>query len=268
MFISSNLVFLELHKTGTTHVQKILDEVLDGDIRGKHNQLKRTVFDQNTLYLGSIWNPWAWYCSLWSYGCDSAGMLYGKLTRTRRRLGRPLHWMSRPRETYGETLRLPSKDWRETYRDARDPEAFRTWLKMLLDSPHRRDIGEGYGSSPVSSVCGLMTYRYLRLFCTFRGEDAALKKLLSAQEVERYEQQNNFITHFVRTESLERDLFAILSESGITLSDAAEDKVLNMPKTNSSVRPLGLADYYDEETAALVARKDWILIDKFGYRLE
>ena len=81
MFISNKLVYLELHKTGCSHIRRILSIALDGELAGKHNKATKDLFTERRVFVGSVRNPWAWYVSLWGYGCDGNGVLHQRLTR-------------------------------------------------------------------------------------------------------------------------------------------------------------------------------------------
>jgi hypothetical protein len=74
MFISNKVVFLELHKTGSSLLRKLFksEGVLAGEIIGKNNQISNNLLTQDSIIVGSIRNPWDWYVSLWAYGCDEA----------------------------------------------------------------------------------------------------------------------------------------------------------------------------------------------------
>jgi len=55
MFVSEKIVFLELHKTGGSHIGHLLSSLLEGEQVGKHNTLKGLY--RNRTILGSIRNP-------------------------------------------------------------------------------------------------------------------------------------------------------------------------------------------------------------------
>lgn len=95
MFVSERFVYLELHKTGCTHIRDILNELLDGGLIGKHNQATPELFRQRKIFFGSVRNPWEWYTSLWAYGCDNRGALFNNVTRASRSI-RELGWQSNP----------------------------------------------------------------------------------------------------------------------------------------------------------------------------
>ncbi len=244
MFVSDRLVFLELHKTGCTRIRSILATLLDGELIGNHNRADPALLDGTRAFLGSVRDPWVWYTSLWAYGCDGKGGLYHALT-------------SRSRN---------AEAWKETYRNSNDAEAFRTWLRMMHDRRHFSDIGEGYSDSPVGLAAGFMTYRYLLLFCTTRGQQEVLNRLCSLFQLRLYEAQNCFIDHFIRNENLEEDLFHALEKCGEEIPDEKKLKVLGSPRLNTSSKRHGPEFYYDIETTRIVAEREQLIIEKFDYR--
>jgi hypothetical protein len=62
MFVADGLVYLELQKTGGSHICRLLEQYANGRPEGKHNRLTA---EYSTHYvIGSIRNPWDWYVSL------------------------------------------------------------------------------------------------------------------------------------------------------------------------------------------------------------
>lgn len=242
MFISDKFVFLELHKTGCTHIRKTLNYLLDGELIGSHNQASRDLFTEERIFLGSIRDPWEWYISLWAYGCDNKGGVFHNL----------LHSKNRQR-------------WRETYINTSNAEAFRTWLHMMHDPENFADIGEGYSECSVSRISGLMTYRYLYLFCTKVGEQQNLNQQPTFENIKNYDNENCFIDRFIRTENLEANLFRCIEEFGVNIPNNMKSEVLSIPKSNTSSRKFGPEYYYDIRSENLVAERERLIIDKFGY---
>lgn len=265
-------MFLELHKTGTSHIVRILSELIPGRQVGKHNQAKKILFDEGRLFLGSVRNPWEWYCSLWAYGCDQKGSVFGNVTRPNSIRG--LGWRRNPIKA---TLRLKAmlrllharnpERWRKTYRDVNDPGAFREWLNLLHSSDSLNAIGEGYGETPLSEFCGLMTYRFLYLFCTTEGDEEVLDSLVTLASVRRYCDEECFIDYFIRNENLVNDLFAGLERLGVLISDEQAASIKFMPRTNTSSRRMKVYQYYDDQTEQLVLNRDRIIVEKFGYQM-
>lgn len=266
MFLASNLVFLELHKTGCTHIRDTLSALVPGKFSGKHNQVPRELLTPETSILGSIRNPWDWYVSLWAYGCGEKGSIYSKSTRRHRVKIRGNGWRNDPvtaMQTFVHSIRRKPDRWLRTYADPTDPGCFREWLRMINDPATYHDIGEGYGASPVSTIAGVLTYRFVTLFCRADGE--ALPNFRNAADLKDFEDKQSFVTHFIRNENLENDLFDALTAIGLQISDTSKKATRAAPKTNTSSRKRDTAYYYDSTSLDLVAQREKLIIDKFGY---
>lgn len=265
MFISDRIVFLELHKTGCTHIRDLLSTLLEGDLVGKHNQAEESLFDGRRAFWGSVRDPWEWYCSLWAYGCDSKGSVYGSVLREGRKI-RGLGWRSNP---FRATLMLLSQTdperWRATYEDVNDPENFRAWMRLVHSPKTCHAVGDGYPKFGATGDCGLMTFRYLKLFCTKAGHSARLSALRTYEDVAAYEAKFGFIDHFIRNDLLEEDLFAGLDDLGIPIPEETIAWMRSKPRTNTSSRSRSLAYYYDAETERLVLEREKLIVKKFAY---
>ena len=269
MFLTENLVFLELHKTGCTHIRNNLNALLPGQFSGKHNQVPRRLLTPNAKILGSIRNPWDWYVSLWAYGCGNKGAIHSKVTRKHRVKFRGTGWRNEPSNalhTFLRSIRRKPERWIRTYQDANDPGCFRDWLHMINDEATYHDIGEGYGSSPVSPHAGILTYRFLRLFCC--AENEPLDYFDNYEELASFENNKSFIDYFIRNESLEEDLFCALDSFGLEIPIDAKQQAQSSPKTNTSSRKRDTSFYYDAASRDLIQRRERLIIDKFNYSLE
>ena len=258
MYIGDKIVYLELHKTGCSHVKKILDMApsCHGMSYGKHNTIydvPKKILGENfetKLKAGNVRNPWDWYVSLWAFGAMGKGMLHGRVTSNfLKKLKKP--WI----------FFIPSKQWEEVYADASNPELFRRWLKMVVSQDRKKDIGEGYGKSKISSFIGLMTYRYLTLY-TYDFQ-AAKKTLSDYNELLTFDKEKNMLDKVIKNESREIDLKEVMLKIGVPLPEI--EGLLNTGKTNASKRSQ-YQQYYDEETRALVADKERFLIEKYNYQ--
>jgi hypothetical protein len=267
MFISDRIVFLELQKTGCTHIRDLLRELVGGQLVGKHNQASRRLFTEGKSFLGSIRDPWDWHVSLWAFGCHGQGSVYLSVTVDGLRI-RGRGWTRNPFSAAYELLHSqPNSNvpkWKRVYQDARDPGAFREWLYMMYDAEARPDA-EGYAHCSMSRVAGFLTYSYLKTFACKGGGHAGLNTINSVAELSEYEKQHCFIDHFIRNENLESDLIRALKLTGHEISAGTEQKVLSRPRTNATSRKRTLGYYYDEETEKLVSSWDKLIVDKFGY---
>lgn len=265
MFISDRLVFIELHKTGCSHIRNILSNELEGKVVGIHNQATPDLFNESRLFVGSVRNPWDWYVSLWGFGCDGKGGLRHRIARPSGLRG--LGWRSTPISALIRLLKRSNntKAWQATYRDSNDPNAFREWLHMMHDESYMQDIGEGYSNCALRHAAGLMTYRYLKLFSTKAGEASRLNGLSTKSLIEAWDADQTFVGAFIRMEALEADIFRVLENHDATFTEERQKNIKSLPKTNTSSRNQNLKHYYDPDTVALVADREQLIINKFNY---
>lgn len=272
MFVSNDLVFLELQKTGGSHILRLLSQCLKGDIEGKHHRLDIT--HENKFIFGSIRNPWDWYVSLWAYGVGGQGAIR---VRTHKGLDFNYYRQMLPRSMGKDRLTpvelfsaifhdslKPVNKWRAAYQNADDPKQFREWLKLVLNSDRHFDLGEGFAFSPLSSHAGLMTYRYLRLF-TLGDQIYRDRSLASLNGLFDFDKKHNIAKAMIRTESLEDDFIAVLEKAGCVVTADMLDAIEKSGKTNRSKRNKA-AFYYDQETIKLVSQQEHFLIEKYGYK--
>ena len=107
MFLTSDLCYVEMHRSGSTHLVKLFEKYMpDGKKIGVHNRPDQEIYDSNRFFVGSIRNPWEWYVSLWSFGCVNKGTLYGRLTSKKVYL-RNLGWRTKPiLSSYAEAVEV------------------------------------------------------------------------------------------------------------------------------------------------------------------
>ena len=86
MFISDQICFVELGKTGCSYIRKVLDQNIKlGKLTKIHDQISNDLLNSKKLKIGSIRNPLDWYISLWSFEClmKKKDPLYSNLTSLR-----------------------------------------------------------------------------------------------------------------------------------------------------------------------------------------
>jgi hypothetical protein len=264
MFVSNQIVFLELQKTGSTTIRRLLREVVRGKLIGKHNRLTPELLDGSRTIFGSVRNPWSWYVSLWAFGCDHRGDLYR--TATRERTFRGLGWRYHPRRAFGrvrQELRRHPETWRQCYSDVDDAAAFRRWLDLVLNGGLPWPELE-YRVTPLGRVAGLLSVRYLELYCSTTANKPALPRLDSLEAASSFEREHNHVDHFIRNEALEDDLILALQRSGFNLDEDNLQKIRSGRHRMSS-RRRETSHYYDAASAALVEERERIIVERFGY---
>lgn len=261
MVVSDEIAFVELNKTGSTHIMKLLMGVIEGERRGVHNAPSAALVESDRHFLGSIRNPWDWYVSLWAYGCQGDGALRDRLTTARLR---GHGWRCDPAEalqSLWEDITRNHENWRQLYTDPADPALFREWLIRI----HDEDIGP-YTDSKVGELMGLLSRSYVRLFWHPNHIGRAVKSIGSIDEARYLDNELCYIDHFVRTEYLEDDLTTFLMDVCNLGPNNEVARNYEQTKTNSSSRKRDTGYYYDRTTRDLVRRKDALVIGKFGYK--
>lgn len=270
MFVSDRLIYLQLYKTGCTHIEYLLKGLMSCQYHQKHSRIPSDFDLKGRAIVGSIRNPWDWYISLWGFGCDRKGGLYKRLT-TRKIKGnglvgsvRNVSLQDRFRVLLAQ-INKPIEMWQDVYSDSRDAERFRRWLKMLFSSENKYQLGDGYAISPISSYAGLLSYYYVQLFSR-NHSDLFSQKIGDFQKLEEFDLKNNLLTHVIRMEALEDDFLKVMKAIGYEISNEQEQKIRASGKTNSSSRERSIDYYYDRETLDLVAEKERLVIQKYGYQ--
>ena len=250
MFYCKELTYIQMHKTGCTHIAKLLNQLFDGQQIGKHNQAPSELITKGQYFVSSIRNPWDWYLSLWTYGVQGNGRLRQDLTQATKR-----------------NSFLKESDfalWRSVYDDTRNIYSFRRWLKMIHNPNNSIFIGENYHRTVIPFFCGLMTYRHLYLCCRNIQMLLTPSKIVNFDDLQKFYNQNYYINFTIHQEYLNEELQTVI-ENIRPLKSYEKLLINNSTKTNTSKREYSLTEYYDNETCDLVGNRDRMIIDKFGY---
>lgn len=274
MIRSGNLLFLGLQKTGSTFVEDFMERELGGQkINYKHGRIPADYDYSGCTVVGGVRNPWDWYVSFWSYGCQKRGgfsdralfeqMSLLKRIRISRRQNAPvsiqlqkfpeflLHEM---RRNYSRTRRA---EWEALLSDAGNPENFRGWLTRLLDPEYRYDSMADYGASEAHRHMGIYSFFY---YCLYLKTTHRLYQ----KDWRPIDESELYVSEFVRTESLTSDFARILQRCG----DVSEDSISKLStsrKINQSERDTDYRRYYDAGTMELVRERERDIITRHGY---
>jgi hypothetical protein len=268
MFISDKIIFLQLDKTASTHIAKLINSVSPGTVLAKHSQLEGSAGDR--CVIGSVRNPWDWYVSLWAYGCDSKGKIYKQLKRPFPKVCYRLFKQSalQPRD-WGDAIRKAfnhsKKDhayWKNLYSCVDDPILFRKWLLAILSKDGKELLIGQYPHLPLREFAGLLTFRFLFLFVEARTWRQMATKIESQSELLALYRDHGIVDRFIRMEQLEHDLSSILKDLKIDFNQS--DFILKN-KTNTS-KHHDTSFYYDNETVDLVTEHDKLMISEFKYK--
>lgn len=266
MFITDKLIYIQMQKTGCTHIAFLLSKLFEGKQVGKHNAASEDQINTDVYFLSSIRNPWDWYLSLWTFGVLGKGTLMHRLTKRNYRRALKLT-LSNPLENYSALFHEVTKDisfWQDLYDESENVESFRKWLKLIHTPSNVHWLREDYGNSVIAGFCGFMSYRYLYLCCSNPNGLKNKKIISNYTDLVQFEKKNCYINFFIRQESLE-DNFCEAVEKIRPLTQEEKDEIFGAKKTNASKRPLAVSDYYDQESIDLVYNRDRLLIEKFNY---
>ena len=263
MFVSDKIILLQMQKAGSTHATKILQKYCDGRAENQHEQLKDPARYGSRLIVSSVRNPWDWYVSLWGFGCKREGGLRDyliKLPFSELQLALK-HLDLGSLSSFASRTLSGRPDWKRLYSDAGDTANFREWLKLALGPEGQHIAMEGYASSPVKAVVGLMTYRFLALTTDYVAWLRTGRKCRTYDEVVAFADSHTIVSRVLRAETLDQDLLELLKRAKIDVSSA---DAANWGKHNISHRR-AYSEYYDEETSRLVESRERFIVDRFGY---
>ncbi len=268
MYVAKQIVYLQMQKTGSTHVTTTLKKYCGGRSQGKHEQLTNYEKFKDRTIVSSVRNPWDWYVSLWAYGCSGRGGLRKYLMRVPfseiehaakyRSVGATSRAVARMVTNYG---RRP--DWKNLYSDAANEKNFRAWLRLVLGPEGQNISKEGYSASAIKSAVGFMTYRFLSLSTHFEQWQTKGQAARNYEEVLDFAADNTIAQQVLKMESLDADLHILLRSVGY---EVTQEDLAALEKTNTS-NHRKYDDYYDDETHELVARRDRFIVEKFGYKI-
>lgn len=267
MYISDDLYYLELHKTGCSHIRKLLSEFLIGKEVGKHNRLRRSLFDRSKPVVASIRCPYEWYTSLWRYGCDGRGDLYYSLCKPKFSI-KGLGLFSKPSMFLNRYLISTSREpefWQRLYDNPSDAGAFREWLKAINDPDLIVDLSSGYGVAPFNAHSGLLSYRFLTLFSTYEEDACLVDSFASYAEADNHYRKSAIVKFFIRNEFLEDDFVSVLESIGVEISNDQVEAIKTRPKTNISSLKKSLDFYFDSPSRDIVLGRDKLIFDLFDY---
>lgn len=264
MFVTDKFVYLQLQKTGSTHITRLLSKIFIGKQYTKHMRPNLSSI-KNKYIIGSIRNPWDWYVSLWSFGCQKKGGLYNRITsRILTGLYMPRYPLKTIKAFFNE-LNKPIKKWEYLYSDWRDTDAFKEWLQYILDPKRSYDLKEKYGFSPISKFGGFLTFRYIYLYSRKVKKIFSKNNLSNMKKLYEFDNENNILDYSIRNENLEDDLIDALQKIGFDMNSEDIEKIDTTKKTNISKRKRKLNFYYDKKSNDLIKDREKFIIDKYNY---
>ena len=205
MLVNNKLVFLQLQKTGGTHIESLLFDLFPETKQlGKHYRIPDDFKVGLRLITGAIRNPWEWYLSYWSYSCLSKGGPFNRCIAPKSLLNvfnnkRMINSHNATPRAFGNLfkhakceIQRPTKRWKYLYEDANDPRRFREWLSLIFCSERKYDLFQDYGLSTVSNFAGF--YTYLFLFIYVKHYSKLFEKRLTESDLHSLELNIDFMS--------------------------------------------------------------------------
>lgn len=173
------------------NVARALKLIRYGNIRGL---IKRASFyRESSFYFNSIRNPYAYYASLYNYGCDGWGEFYNTLKRD------GLDYLYDPTE-----------------------DAFFRWIEFIMDGSNARYLDRDYERSCATAV-GFLTYRFLRL--SVSNPYVTLSNIDTPSDAFKVYAANDICTFTIRNEQMKNDVLSLINvhlSAYVDLKKAAE----------------------------------------------
>lgn len=244
-------VFLDLHKTGCTHIIRLLKNYVGSELlyEHKHRPVKE-LYCPGDVHTLSVRDPLEQYLSLYRYGLDGQGALYKGLSK----LGKS-----------------------GLYVDS-SPESFGRWLDFVFDKDNASLLGEGYDQAiSHHEYLGFFSYRLLSL--AFRNVFAVLDGVESRDNLEEKIKERSIVDFIIKNERLEEDFLRIIE---FVSSDVKVKKLLlnktvkeiseeihSLEKTNISMsKSIAFSSESEKDIyRKKVYEKEWVY-SLFGYEDE
>lgn len=242
MIETDKLIYIQMQKTGCTRIGEIITQLCGGRSVGR----KHGTFLQkpDKFVIGSIRNPWAWYVSLWAFGCEGRGGVFS--------------WLK------------DNPDWQRVYADVYNPFYFQEWLRMIYSDKHLNQMQNGYNQFSLAPHVGLMTWRYAYLYLA--GVDVNfVPDFDHYDQFVEYEIRFNMVDRFVRLENapgtnLASSISFALSISGYQVNRFDLIGLCQIKNNTSSHLPY--QKYYDRASRELVREHERLIVEKFGYSFD
>ena len=256
--VSEKLVYLELQKTASSFITATLVDLFGARETARHDRLADE--DRSKFVIGSVRNPWDYYVSLWSFGCQGRGGVHKRVTHRR------LEFARRQFPDFGfllQEIAKPTRRWRAHYSEPHTPEKFNRWLVDIHNPAYASQVDPWYGLTEMRRVAGYATFRYCRLY----ADDVDSVKACAKESTLKAVVSENYLPQsMIRFEHLADDLIAGTRAAGYVVDGALEKIVRERaakPVNRSDHRPYW--EYYDEASRDIVRRRDALIVERHGY---
>lgn len=236
MITTDQFVFIHMHKTGGQSLNHIIAQCMpEHRFVGYHYPLHMLPEDQSGLpVVGIVRNPWDWYVSWYAFNTrsNSDNSLFFVLSDG---------GQAGFKKTVTNLVNLGSDD--------RSSVQYRNALEAVLPESMEDNTGVGLTKSCIRQFTDNNTGYYTWLFQRMHGDTT---------------DENTVIGRF---ENLQEDFLSIMRGLSVTQTDAMQAEFDRTPRKNTSKHE-HYSRHYDDELRELIAEKDRVLIEEFGYSFE
>jgi hypothetical protein len=248
-------IYLDMYKTGSTYVVGLLNKLMpEKPVRSlRHAPLtKGRPFNwkQGKYAFATVRNPWDWYVSMWAYSIQQPNVLFFRDVRS----------------VLGE------KGSKELF-DAENPkESFGRWLRALSDPAFLKVVMKGhpYSRSSVSTFLGFYSYRFIRVTTPHPSIFLRRWYIWNMDRAIAHQKRFAIYDRVFRSETLTEEFseFVLANQERFGFKPNAKGILKRnapTPKNTSNRTLTSYRDYYTDDLRDLVARRERLLIDLFGY---
>lgn len=228
-----DIVYLDMHKTGSTVTSRFLNACCLGETQqfAKHRVLRAEEYRPDTFYFTTVRNPFDLYVSLYRYGCDRRGGVFHRL----RAAGKAGLY-------------------------ARGPDGFGDWLETVLDPGNAALLDPRY---KVVAPLGLGFMSFRHLLYALCAPMQALRVCGSLEAIRSVYREAAIVDLVIRNEELAEGLGVLAFER---LPDSFDPEAVRafldaMPRVNASRSQAPL--HWPETLRAEVARREALMVDLF-----
>ena len=248
-----NFIYLDVYRTGSTHIMNLLGTICEERMVRTRRHMSLTLgrphgLTSGKLVFATVRNPWDWYVSLWAHGADGKSAIRRYLSS-----------------------HLDQKQLDALYDRADSAASFQRWMATVHDPlVLNKVMKEFLPQSGLASEIGLYSYRFLRVTTRFPIIFLRRPFLLSAEKASSFLESHRAYSLVMRNEHLTDDLVSFVETykaqfrfkpNAVELIRKADNN-----RRNASGRKLAsYRDYYDEASVQLVAKRDRLFSDAFGY---
>jgi|EndMetStandDraft_4_1072995.scaffolds.fasta_scaffold59317_3 hypothetical protein len=248
-------IYLDMYKTGSTYIVQLLNKlVADKPVRSfRHAPLTKGrpfFWKRGKLAFATVRNPWDWYVSMWAYSIEQPNVLFFRDVRS-----------------------VLGEEGSKKLFDPENPkESFALWLKSLNNPEFLRKVmvGHPYSRSSVNSFLGFYSYRFIRVTTPHPAFFLHRWYMWNMDRAIAHQKRWALYDRVFKSESLTDDFseFVLENQERCGFKSNAKGILKRLAPTpkNTSNRTLNsYRDYYTDELRDLVAKRDRLLIELFGY---